>query len=169
MDDLRIRAATPADAVRLVALAGAVAAEDEGWLLADSRWRSAGEERRYIRALSRHPDAALFVAELEDGGLVGRLSLMRDPHPSSRHVADLGLMVAASHRRQGIGSALMAMAERWAAGAGVGKLELHVFPHNAPAIALYERLGYEREGLRRGHYTRADGGTHDVILMAKRL
>ena len=28
------------------------------------------------------------------------------------------------------------------------KLELHVFPHNDPAIALYERLGYAREGLR---------------------
>ena len=56
---------------------------EEGWLLADSRWRSAGDERRYIRVLQRHPDAALYVAELEDGELVGRLSLMRDPHPAS--------------------------------------------------------------------------------------
>ena len=33
--------------------------EPEGWLLADSRWRSVADERRYIRALQRHPDAAL--------------------------------------------------------------------------------------------------------------
>jgi RimJ/RimL family protein N-acetyltransferase len=62
----------------------------------------------------------------------------------------------------------MEEAERWARGAGVRKLELHVFPHNEPAIALYERLGYEREGLRRGHYRR---GAHfvDAVLMAKEL
>jgi RimJ/RimL family protein N-acetyltransferase len=94
---------------------------------------------------------------------------MRDPHPSSAHVADLGLMVAASHRRLGIGTALMLAAEDWAGRAGVTKLELHVFPHNAGAIALYEKLGYEREGLRRGQYASTDGRLRDVILMAKQL
>ena len=169
MSEVRVRKAVPGDAVGLVELAAAVAGEQEGWLLADSRWRSVGDERRYIRVLQRHPDGALFVAELESGELVGRLSLMRDSHPSSAHVADLGLMVAAAYRRQGVGSALMAAAEEWAHAAGVTKLELHVFPHNEPAIALYERLGYVREGLRLGHYARGDGGYSDVILMAKQL
>jgi RimJ/RimL family protein N-acetyltransferase len=164
-----VRKAVPGDAQALVELATSVAAEQEGWLLADSRWRSAGDERRYIRVLQRHPDAALYVAELEDGDLVGRLSLMRDPHPASKHVADLGLMVAAGHRRRGIGTKLMEAAEKWAREARVTKLELHVFPHNHPAIALYERLGYVREGLRLRHYERTDGGFSDVILMAKQL
>jgi RimJ/RimL family protein N-acetyltransferase len=166
---VRVRKAEPGDAGRLVELARSVAGEPEGWLLADSRWRSEADERRYIRALQRHPDAALLVAELDRGKLVGRLSLMRDPHPSSTHVADLGVMVAAGHRRSGIGTALMGAAEDWARSAGVSKLELHVFPHNEPAIRLYEKLGYEREGLRRRHYARADGGYSDVVLMAKQL
>jgi RimJ/RimL family protein N-acetyltransferase len=166
---VRVRPALPADAGSLVALASAVAAEPEGWLLAESRWRSESDERRYIRALQRHPDAALLVAELETGELVGRLSLMRDPHPASAHVADLGLMVAFGHRRRGIGTALMTAAETWARGSRVRKLELHVFPHNEPAINLYEKLGYEREGLRRGHYARTEGGYTDVVLMAKQL
>jgi RimJ/RimL family protein N-acetyltransferase len=159
----------PGDAPRVVALATAVAGEEEGWLLADARWRTPSEERRYIRALQRHPDAAVYVAELATGELVGRLSLMRDPNPASAHVADLGLMVAARHRRRGIGSALMEAAEEWARGAGVTKLELHVFPHNQAAIALYSKLGYEREGLRKGQYAASDGSLRDVILMAKRL
>ena len=29
------------------------------------------------------------------------------------------------------------------------KLELHVFPHNEAAIALYESFGFEREGYRK--------------------
>lgn len=164
-----VRRAAPADAPALVELASAVASEQEGWLLADSRWRSAADERRYIRALQRHPDAALLVAELPGGELVGRLSLMRDPHPASSHVADLGVMVAAPHRRLGIGTRLMRAAEEWAADAGISKLELHVFPHNEPAISLYRKLGYEREGLRRAHYRRSDGVFSDVVLMAKHL
>jgi len=164
-----VRRATPGDAPALVALASAVAGEQEGWLLAESRWRSTAEERRYIRALQRHPDAALLVAERNGGDLVGRLSLMRDPHPASAHVADLGVMVAAEHRRAGVGTQLMQAAEEWAAEAGITKLELHVFPHNKPAISLYDKLGYKREGVRRAHYRRSDDSLADVILMAKQI
>jgi len=166
---VRIRSAQPGDAAELVQLAGAVSSEPEGWLLSDRRWRSVADERRYIRALRRHPDAALLVAVADDDRLIGRLSISRDPHPASAHVADLGLMVAASHRRRGVGTALMRGAETWARRVSVTKLELHVFPHNDAAIALYEKLGYEREGLRRRHYRRPDGRLVDAILMAKTL
>jgi RimJ/RimL family protein N-acetyltransferase len=97
-----IRRAHPRDAAALVHLARAVGSEPERWLITTSNWRSVGEERRYLRAIRRHPHAAVYVAETP-AGIVGRLSVARDPHPASRHVADLGLMVAASHRRHGIG------------------------------------------------------------------
>ncbi|HYI73819.1 MAG TPA: GNAT family N-acetyltransferase, partial [Gaiellaceae bacterium] len=96
---------------------------------------------------------------------VGRLSLSRDPHPASRHVADLGLMVAESHRRQGVGTMLLERAVAWARAAGVGKLELHVFPWNEPALALYGSFGFEREGFRKRHYERG-GELVDAVLMA---
>ena len=164
---IEIRPARPEDAAALVEIGAAIGGEREGWLLNTDGWRSVTEERRYLRALRRHPNAAVFVAD--DGGeIVGRLSVARDPHSASRHVADLGLMVAASHRRRGIGRALLQQAEAWARSAGVVKLELHVFPWNEPAIKLYEDFGFEREGLRRDHYRR-DGAYVDAILMAYRL
>ena len=91
---------------------------------------------------------AIFVAETP-AGIAGRLSIARDRHPYSPHVAEVGLMVAADQRRRGIGSALMAEAMKWARSAGITKVELEVFPHNAPAIALYRKLGFEEEGRRR--------------------
>jgi RimJ/RimL family protein N-acetyltransferase len=159
-----IRVARPEDAATLVALGATIGREPEAWLLQTDGWRSVGEERRYLRALKRHPDAAVFVAE-DDGAIVGRLSVARDPHSASRHVADLGLMVAAGHRRRGIGRALLEQAVSWARDAGIRKLELHVFPWNEPALRLYEQFGFVREGLRREHYRR--GGEYvDAVLMA---
>ena len=163
--NVQVRRAAPGDAAALVDLARAVGAEPEGWLITNGDWRTPSEERRYLRAERRHTHAAVFVAETADG-IVGRISLARDVHPASEHVADLGLMVAGAHRRQGIGRALMAAAEAWAREVGVHKLELHVFPYNDAAIALYEDMGYEREGYRRDHYRRSDGYV-DAILMAK--
>jgi ribosomal protein S18 acetylase RimI-like enzyme len=77
-------------------------------------------------------------------------------------------MVAHEHRRRGIGRTLLEQAVEWARANGIEKLELHVFPHNEPAIKLYEQFGFEHEGLRRGHYRR---GTElvDVTLMAFRI
>lgn len=164
--DFRIRSADPSDAEQLARLADAVSAEPEGWLISVAgEWRSVGDERRYLKALRRYTHAAVFVAEREDGTLVGRLSVGRDPHPASAHVADVGLMVAFDARRQGVGTALLRAAVEWARRTGVRKLELHVFPWNEAAMALYERFGFEREGYRKQHYRR--GGEYvDAILMA---
>jgi L-phenylalanine/L-methionine N-acetyltransferase len=164
---LRVRRAEPRDAPALVALARDVGGEPEGWLIADGAWRSVGDERRHLRLARRSAHVAVIVAETE-AGIVGRLSISRDPHPASRHVADVGLMVEQSARRQGVGTALLAAAELWARAGSIRKIELHVFPYNSAAIALYERAGYVREGLRRAHFARG-GEFVDAFLMSKIL
>ena len=163
-DWLLVRPAVPADAEALVSLGRAVASEEELWLTYD---RSRSDERRNLRGIRRDPNVAIFVAETP-AGVAGRLSIARDRHPYSPHVAEVGLMVAADQRRRGIGSALMDEALKWARSAGITKVELEVFPHNAPAISLYRKLGFEEEGRRRNRYL--IGGHHvDTILMSIQL
>ena len=163
-DWLLVRAAVPADVDALVELGRSVDAEKELWLTYD---RSRGDERRNLRDVRRNPNVAVFVAETEEG-VAGRLSIARNRDPLSPHVAELGLMVAAGARRRGIGSALIEEAVKWARRAGIVKLELTVFPHNAPAIALYRKLGFREEGLLRRRYF-IDGRYVDAMLMARDL
>jgi RimJ/RimL family protein N-acetyltransferase len=144
-----------------------VGAEPDGWLITSGEWRSARDERRHLRAVLDSRHAAVLVAERE-GDVVGRLSIVRDVHPASAHVADVGIMVAHDHRREGVGRALLDAAEQWARSVGIRKIELHVFPHNDAARALYETAGYEPEGYRRRHFERA-GTLVDAVLMAKQL
>src|SRR6202162_1833713 len=102
--DFIVRPAHPDDAEQLTRLAEAVSGEPEAWLIsADGEWRSVGDERRYLKAVRRYAHAAVFVAEREDGAMIGRLSVARDAHPASAHVADIGLMVSKDARRKGVG------------------------------------------------------------------
>jgi RimJ/RimL family protein N-acetyltransferase len=158
---LLVRRAVPADANALATLGRAVAGEEQLWLTYE---RSASDERRNLKSMRRDPNVAVFVAETP-AGLVGRLSIARDSAPQSHHVAELGLMVASSERRRGIGTALIEEAGKWARASGITKLELHVFPHNEPAIALYRKLGFTEEGRRQRHY-RIGGIYVDAVLMA---
>lgn len=52
------------------------------------------------------------------------------------------LVVSESVRGQGIGRALMQACEDWGRAQGMKEIDLTVFEFNAPAIKLYEALGY---------------------------
>ncbi|MEO0768655.1 MAG: GNAT family N-acetyltransferase [Cyanobacteria bacterium J06649_4] len=53
------------------------------------------------------------------------------------------LYVEQAHRRQGLGSALMAHGQKWAKQAGYSQMSLQVFESNLSAINLYQKLGYK--------------------------
>ncbi|WP_243232810.1 GNAT family N-acetyltransferase [Microbacterium sp. CIAB417] len=86
---------------------------------------------------------ALFVAEAE-GVEVGILWLGLRTRAGTPHAFILDVAVHEAHRRRGYGREIMLAAERESAARGAGSIGLHVFAANAPAVALYERLGYRR-------------------------
>lgn len=85
---------------------------------------------------SHPPNSALNpVAGLWIGTVVDQVT-------GDRQSYILMLYVKPDHRRQGIGSALMDWAERWAKKRGDRAIGLHVFITNQPAVNFYEKLGY---------------------------
>ena len=69
-------------------------------------------------------------------------------------------------QRQGIADKLIAFAENWAREKGVGRLEITVVTDNLPAIALFEKHHYEREGIRKKAVS-FDDKYADEYFMAK--
>jgi ribosomal protein S18 acetylase RimI-like enzyme len=74
------------------------------------------------------------------------------------------MFVAKDRRGLGIGAALMSEALRWARSVGVEKLELTVYPGNAPARALYRRFGFVEEGTLVRHSKKAYGYEDEVLM-----
>ena len=97
----------------------------------------------YARLLDEE-DCVAFVAE-EDGRVVGYLYGLVYEIPGMLHrpVARLdALYVQEAHRGKGAGKALCRAFAALAAERGAVKMELKVFCRNAPALGLYEALGF---------------------------
>lgn len=79
----------------------------------------------------------------------------------------LGVYILRDWRDQGVGTALMDAAMTWAlTQPEVRRVELEVMTTNARAIHLYEKFGFEREGIRR-HLYLIDGQPVDIQMMAR--
>lgn len=79
------------------------------------------------------------------------------------------LGVAPSARRRGAARALLEDLLVRARGSGIASLTLEVADDNAAAFRLYDALGFERAGTRRGYYRRPDGSVADARLLRRTL
>jgi RimJ/RimL family protein N-acetyltransferase len=157
-----VREATLDDVDPVLELVVAVAAEGR-WIAVEA---PVDREARRRRVAENVEDPATIALVADAGGeLVGQLDL----HLARYGVADLGMLVAAGWRGRGVGAALLAAGIERARAAGAHKIALQVWPHNAAAIALYERFGFQREGLLRRHYRRRSGELWDAVVMGLRL
>jgi len=97
---------------------------------------------------------------------VGNVLISVERNLVSDHIGTLSICVAHDWRDAGIGTALMRAAQDWARQRELAKVALGVFPDNARAIAVYEHVGFVREGLRRRQYRGPNETYRDELLMA---
>jgi L-phenylalanine/L-methionine N-acetyltransferase len=112
------------------------------------------------------PGRHTLVAEV-DGRIAGSVSVTHFQNPRLAHTGRLGIMLHRDFWRQGVGSRLMQaildIADNWL---NLKRIELDVFTTNVAAIRLYEKFGFESEGVRRCA-TFGDGRWLDDVLMAR--
>jgi RimJ/RimL family protein N-acetyltransferase len=159
-----LRPARPTDARGLARLFDDVRREGR-WLLTPPSAVSQPSEAFFIGEMLRTGEGLALVAEA-GGDLIGTVQISMERNVVSSHVGTLSIVVADDWREVGIGSAMVRAALEWARAKGLLKVALAVFPDNERAIAVYERAGFVREGLRRRQYRGGGGVLRDELLMA---
>jgi RimJ/RimL family protein N-acetyltransferase len=165
---MHIREAVPADAGRLVALMRTLYSETTFMLYEPGEFTVTEEEQaRRMEERTREDSGVTFVSE-DDGQLMGVVFGSRGFARRNRHSLYIVIGVLQARVGRGVGRSLFEALESWALSRGLHRLELNVAVENARAIALYEKFGFEREGVKR-HSRRIDGAYTDEFYMSKLL
>lgn len=169
MISYQVRPAMPTDAAGYIGLIAAILREQPP---VDTPY--APEEfsppmariRDRIIEVSGSANSIFLIAEA-NRQVIGALTCGGGTLRADAHMTALGVYVAKDWRDRGVGSALMQAALDWALRSPViERVELEVFAGNHRAIHVYEKFGFEREGVKRGLYKR-NGELLDMLIMAR--
>lgn len=122
-------------------------------------------QRGRIQAILAEGRSTIVVAE-DQGELVGYLAVFGGNANRTKHVGYLVVGIVEAHTGKGLGTSLFQAAEAWRAQTGLTKFELTVMVPNERVIALYKKMGFEVEGVKRNSI-RMDGKYVDEYYMGK--
>lgn len=129
---ITIRTARPDDAEAIARLSGELGYPT-----------TAPDARRRLFDIKTSEHHAVLVAEDDSGSVVGWMHVFRSPRLGGEPFAELGgLVVTETLRGHGIGSRLVAEAERWASERGIGTLRIRTRTTRNDARLFYEDLGF---------------------------
>ena len=162
--NLEIREATLDDVEALIGYAAQLFAEDLPGVYRRGT-PTVDEEIEFVCARIEPANSTLLLA-LADSEIIGLIDFVGNAHPEEAHAGVFGLSVSRERRGEGIGTALIEALLAWAPSHGIARIEARAFSTNPGAIALYERMGFEREGSCRRAVMR-DGVGIDVVILAR--
>jgi RimJ/RimL family protein N-acetyltransferase len=142
-----IRHAQPEDAEESLAYVQLVSGESDNLTMGPGEHNQTLEQQiAFIERCSQVNNQVFFVARI-DGEIAGMINFGGGSRPRNQHVGEFGLTVQNKYQGLGLGKLLLQSLIDWAyATEGViRKINLLVRTDNAPAIALYEKLGFRHE------------------------
>lgn len=116
---------------------------------------------------SQDTKSLVLVAE-QSGNIAGFLWADRQSANRIRHCAYIVIGILKDYRGMGIGTQLFDKLEAWSRTSGITRLELTVMKHNETAVGLYQKKGFEIEGIRKNAMT-VDGEYVDEYYMGRVL
>lgn len=162
-----IREVKPEDAENLIGLIKQVESESDFMLLeAGERKTTPEQQRKQLERIEQQRNSTIFVAQQEQGKLVGYLMAIGGSVRKTQHSAYLVIGLLEDYRSRSIGTNLFQRLEEWAINSNISRLELTVVTQNEAAIALYMKTGFEIEGIKRKTLM-VQGEFYDEYCMAK--
>lgn len=106
---------------------------------------SEADSERRLSAILQADDHSVFVACSPTGIVVGWIHAYLVYRVESNRFAELGgFVVSGKHRRMGIGSKLLASAEKWSKDHGLTKLRVRSRIERDEARLFFENLGFSK-------------------------
>lgn len=163
-----IRSATVQDAADILKLSKSVVAEEIYQLISAHELTSTIESvEKWIESHLVNPNHMILVAVM-NSKIAGLLDFANGHRQRIAHTGEFGMSVDKSVRDQGIGSALLKGLIDWAIqNTTIEKIGLNVHSNNERAIALYKKMGFEIEGLRKRDLKYGKGLYVDTIVMGR--
>ena len=109
----------------------------------------------------------LLIAE-ENNEIVGFISVERGIPRRIKHVGYIVVGIRKDFRKQGIGTRFFEELEIWARQNNITRLELTVMCNNVVAKKLYEKMGFQIEGIKKNSMF-VNGKYVDEFYMAKHI
>jgi putative acetyltransferase len=99
---------------------------------------------------NHHQFVAVTKTQSGQDIIIGTAGLTINANHRTRHSGSIGIMIHKDYQNKGVGTALMQaiidIADNWLM---LVRVELTAFEDNERAIHLYEKFGFEKEGLKR--------------------
>lgn len=113
---------------------------------------------------------AVYVAERDDGVILGSYYVKPNQMGGGAHVCNAGYAVADAARGQGVAAALCEHSQQQARELGFSAMQFNfVVSSNESAVHLWTRLGFETVGRLPGAFEHPRLGFVDALVMFKRL
>jgi len=153
-----IRSYRPADKEELVSMYASLSQES-------LRWSMPPYDRQRIEWWTSNLENRIILIAQDQNRIVGHLKISIGTSPRFREMGDLFIYLNQAYQNVGLGAALMSEGIASARERHLHRIELTVVADNHRAIRLYEKVGFQREGLKRENYLGEDGKYHDEIIM----
>ncbi len=165
-----IRSATKQDAAAILDLSNNVIGEEIYQLTSSSEFKMTMEaEEKWIDDHLVNSNHLILVAEVNKK-IVGILDFSNGHRLRIAHTGELGMSLEKAFRNKGIGTLLLKVLIDWATeNETIEKIGLCVHSNNERAIALYKKMGFEVEGIRKRELKYSDQLYIDTIVMGRFL
>ncbi|GAA4110279.1 GNAT family N-acetyltransferase [Aquimarina addita] len=143
-----IREATPNDAFTLLQLKQEYLKKTKTLPLFDYEYpNNTDQEKEMIKKYQLEKNSIILVAVSEDT-MIGNIDLTGSRRKKTAHTAMIGMGIHTEWQNQGIGTLLLQNVLDWAKENEILKtIWLEVYNTNSLGIALYQKMGFESQGL----------------------
>ncbi|MCM3727801.1 GNAT family N-acetyltransferase [Neobacillus cucumis] len=127
------------------------------------------DESGFIQSIKNDTESLnnLFLVAEVSGEIVGFSRCEGNKLKRSSHKVEFGVCVLKEYWGFGVGRNLLEQSVQWADNNGIHKIMLNVLETNEKAIKLFQKYGFEVEGVLKKDKLLSDGKYYNTILMGR--